>query len=78
MQVSLPSAGRLTALPAALLLVVAMAAPMAAQSEQSESVGILDGTWTVDPIIGSFDYAADDRRNYRWKVDGRIFPGQAE
>ena len=45
----------LAAASTTLFLAVAIAAPAAAQDEAT-----LDGTWTIDPEIGSFDYAADD------------------
>ncbi len=51
-----------TALVAALLPGIATAqSPVASTAPAASTIGTaLDGTWTVDPTIGSFDYAADD------------------
>jgi polyisoprenoid-binding protein YceI len=52
---------------AALALMVALAgtavgqaSPAASTTPGSEGSGSLDGTWSVDPSLGSFDYAAQD------------------
>jgi polyisoprenoid-binding protein YceI len=36
------------------------AAPSPAAASTAPAASALDGTWTIDPTIGSFDYAADD------------------
>jgi polyisoprenoid-binding protein YceI len=52
------AAGLLVAgLPA---LTSAQSASPAAPATSAPAASSLDGTWTVDPTIGSFDYAADD------------------
>lgn len=49
------------AIAAAALPGVAVAqSPSTAPVASAVPAGILDGTWTVDPSIGSFDYAAGD------------------
>jgi polyisoprenoid-binding protein YceI len=53
---------------AALVLAIALSGASVAQSTEPSSapgspaaaIGSLDGTWTVDPSLGSFDYAAQD------------------
>ena len=56
---------RRTSAALALVLVAAVALPAAAPAQSpapaaSPAAAGLDGTWTVDPALGSFDYAAGD------------------
>jgi polyisoprenoid-binding protein YceI len=64
MKASPRTIARRAALVAAAALVLALPVGAAAQSESpapsQAATGSLDGTWTVDPTIGSFDYAAGD------------------
>jgi polyisoprenoid-binding protein YceI len=64
MKASPRTIARRAALVAAAAVVLALPVGVTAQSESpapsQAGTGSLDGTWTVDPTIGSFDYAAGD------------------